>query len=515
MKKIVTLLLIAVLTPLLIGSSRYNYSFYGDVVYSAPGMNYRTFINLSRINVGGNAITAPEDLVIYDQKIYVISSGYTTDTGQTSQNGVIAVLDEQFNLEQSIVSFEFDDSYSGDLNTAQPLTLLSPTGLDVRESGIYIADTGNKRIVKLNHDFKVLNVFNKIEDPTFKQPDVDDTLEEDKIDFMPTKITADSSGRMYVIARNAFEGIIELESSGSFNRFTGVNPVQLTPGEVIKRWFMTEEQLDKLPRFLPTEYTNIVMDERNFMYATASAASDTGDTAATSSNQRMIQLINPKGVDVLTRTRSYFIPQGDVQFVTSVDNYVVEGPSQLVDIAITDHGIYSVLDTKHARIFTYDADGNLLYINGEEGTQSDKLSTNIVSLGYLNDELLVLDKQSRELLVFELSAFGRAVNNAVALYEAGDFMGARDAWEEVIKLNTNYEIAYNGIGKYYLRTGQYKQAVEYFKLGHDHYYYSKAFKAYRNEIIKDNFGWIVGAIFALSAGLITVNIIKKNKKGAS
>ena len=515
MKKLFTLLLIIMLLPLLLGSSRYNYSFYGDVVYSAPGMNYRTYFNGVTLSA---SMTSPEDLVIYDDQIYIISSSISSanlQEGVTTQNGNILVINAQFNLVEDHQKFEFDASYNGTLNTANPITLLSPTGIDVRASGIYVADTGNKRIVKLNHDFKVVGVFDKIDDPTFKQPDIDDSLEEDKIEFMPSKITVDSSGRMYIVARNAFEGIIELESNGSFNRFTGVNPVQLTPTEVITRWFMTEEQLDKLPKYLPTEYTNIVMDGRNFMYATASAASDTGDTSATSSNQRMIQLINPKGVDVLIRTRSYFPPQGDVQYVSSVNNYVVEGPSQLVDIAITDNGIYSVLDAKRARIFTYDSDGNLLYVNGEEGTQSDKLSVNVVSLGYLGDELLVLDKQAREVVVFELSAFGEAVNQAVALYEAGDFVGAKEAWEEVIKLNTNYEIAYNGIGKYYLRTGQYELDVEYFKLGHDHYYYSKAFKAYRNEIIKDNFGWIVGSVFAAAAGLIAFNIIRKRKKGVS
>ncbi len=495
------------------GSTRYNYSFYNEVVYSAPGMNYRTYFNAEIL---GASMSAPEDLVVYNQRIYIISSALSRvdlPAGFTTQNGNIIVVDEQFDLIENHMQFDFDQSYEGSLNTAIPLKLLSPTGLDVRDSGIFIADAGNKRIVKLNHDFKVLAVYDKIDDPTFKQPDVDDEEEEDKIDFIPSKITVDSSGRMYVVARNAFEGIIELESNGSFNRFTGVNPVQLSPTEIFTRWFMTEEQLNKLPRYLPTEYTNIVMDNRNFMYATASASSDTGDTSATSSNERMIQLINPKGVDVLTRTRAYFPPQGDVQYVTSINNYVVDGPSHFVDIAITDNGIYSVLDSKRARIFTYDSDGNLLYINGEEGTQSDKLSINVVSLGYLNDELLVLDKQAREVIVFELSAFGKAVNQAVAFYEDGDFVAAKNSWEEVIKFNTNYEIAYNGIGKYYLRTGQYKLAVDYFKLGHDHYYYSKAFKAYRNEIIKDNFGWIVGSILAISAGLITFSVIKKRKKG--
>ena len=42
----------------------------------------------------------------------------------------------------------------------------------------------------------------------------------------------------------------------------------------------------------------------------------------------------------------------------------------------------------------------------------------------------------------------------------GEFEKAAELWQEVLVLNTNYEIAYNGIGKYYLREGEYKTAVE-------------------------------------------------------
>jgi hypothetical protein len=53
------------------------------------------------------------------------------------------------------------------------------------------------------------------------------------------------------------------------------------------------------------------------------------------------------------------------------------------------------------------------------------------------------------------------------------------------------------------------------ELGHDQYYYSKAFKEYRNDIIKANFGYIMGGIVLIAGGLITLRVRKIYRKGGS
>lgn len=478
------------------------------------------------------------------------------------------------------------------------LTLDSPQGLDVTDNGIFIADTGNYRIVKLNHDFEVVEIFSDMDDATFKiidrnpvpeqdvetflsdivvdinqvvQPDVicienfdpdnqracrqlfetvnlnpdaitdtvitdmggywnlelirdgetTDTLSldvryddndeiiaylyNDAVYFEPEKITVDPTDRMYVVAKNVYEGILEINSDGAFNRFTGVNPIVLTPFEIFSRSLMTEEQLDQLQLFLPTEYTNVSIDDRNFIYAT-SRPSENND-------ENPIQLINPKGVDVI-RKNGYFPPMGDVHYIVGMNNYVIDGPSTLVDIASTDYGIYTVLDQKRSRLFTYDSEGNLLYINGDEGSQSDKFSEG-VAIGYFGDDLLILDRGTKTIVVYRLTEFGSYVNQAIAYHYEGEFEKAAEVWQDVIQINTNYEIAYNGIGKLLLRQGEYKEAMEYFKLGHDQYYYSKAFKEYRNQIIKDNFGFIMISVVVVAGGLLGLKIRSVYKKGGS
>ncbi|TRY00274.1 hypothetical protein [Acholeplasma laidlawii] len=599
--KLFTLISLLFTLPLNFSIIRYNFSYYGDVIHSAPGLSYsQTF---SERTLETDMVT-PEDLVVYENEIYIISSG----------SNALIVVNNNFELNQSVKSFEISTAYRNflfdtteglleahttlksdvavQLNTAklnanesmaslvfleaeaknvfiadidalhatlntkvtssfnpstivgtiteantefkkivdlaidadeaariekglergentvlnyknatsvekdeilnvlEAQTLNGPMGLDVQHTGIYIADTGNNRIVKLNHNFEVVDLFTEVDDVTFET-----------VDFIPVKITTDSTCRMYVVAREIYEGILELDTDGSFNRYTGVNPITLSPIDIFNRFWMSDAQIDKLPKFLPTSYTNVTMNSENFIYATS--------LPSTNNSDNMIQLINPKGVDVLIRN-GYHVPKGDIQFVEGMNNYVIDGPSRLVDIAVYQDGIYTVLDAKRSRLFTYDSEGNLLYVNGEAGQQLDKF-TNGVALAYFGDNLLVLDKELRTVIVYEHTEFGSKVNEAIHHHENGEFELAAQLWEEVLVLNTNYEVAYNGIGKYHLRNGDYEKAMEYFQYGYDKYYYSRAYKSYRNELIKSNFGYIMLVVLLIPTALITLKQIKKRK----
>jgi len=486
MIKLFTIFSLLISLPIQLSVVRYNYSYYGEVLHSAPGMNFAAYFNEKTLNT---TLSSPEDMVVYEDLIYIIDS----------KTHSFYIIDSEFNLISVHHTFDLTPEYSAkliadDITDVTTLTLNAPFGIDVKESGIYIADTSNFRIVKLNHDYEVIDVFSNIDDATFNE-----------LNFEPLKITVDVSERMYVVAKNVYEGIIELDTDGSFNRFTGVNPIRLNPFQIFSRSLMTEAQLAQLQLFLPTEYTNVSIDEKSFIYATSKPSANNAE------NQ--IQLINPKGIDVIKRN-GYHPPMGDIQYMEGMNNYVITGPSTLVDIATTKDGIYTVLDQKRSRLFTYDSEGNLLYINGDEGAQSDKF-TEGVSLAYLNDDLLILDRKTRTVIVYQLTDFGLAVNQAISLHNQGRFEEASVVWEEVLLLNTNYEIAYNGIGKYYLREKNYAKAMEYFNAGHDLYYYSKAYKGYRNEVLKANFGYIVGGVVLIIGGLIFLKIRSTYKKGGS
>ena len=517
MKKKILLILIILALPFLMASTNYNYSFYGDAVYAVPGMTFSQYFNE---HILGVRFQKPEYFVVHNNKIYVIDSG----------NSGLYIIDEDYKLEKGPVhSFEIHEEHKDKevFNDIDIITLKAPEGIEVKDDFIYIADTQNRRIVKMTHELKVVDLFSDPKDPVFQDPELvkqeeekkrlhdehQSTLPEDErteyvgeevpgILFQPSKITVDNTERMYVIAKDVYEGIVELSPDGEFNRFTGVNPLKLSPAEIFRRSLMSEAQLKKLRTYLPTNFTSIRMGDGAFIYATSQASSG--------NDENMIQLINPKGIDVIKRN-GYVTPMGDAQYVRERNNHVINGPSELVDIDYTKGGIYSVLDRKRSRVFTYDSAGNLLYITGSEGDQSDKFKSS-VSLGYLNDNLIVLDQNSKTFVVYEPSAFGLLVNEAVRLEYEGNYEESKDIWEEIVRLNANYEIAYNGIGRFYLREGMFKEAVEYFKLGHDSYYYSKAYQNYRNDLLRKNFGWIFTGIILVSAGVIGLSIYKNYQR---
>lgn len=498
MKKIILTLIVALSLPLLMGFNNYNYSFYGEVISSTPGMIYSTYYDSRAI---GTNLGSPSDLYVYEDHVYVVDS----------QLNHILVLDSTFSNLEIHAEFEYSDSFlereTEIRNMVEDEELVEqilskklnrPMGIDIRETGIYIADSRNWRVLHLNFDYEIIGVF--FEEETILE----------NVSFEPQKITVDTSGRVYAVVPGVYEGIIELDSSGSFNRFVGTTKISLTPFEILRRALMTEAQKETLNLELSTTFTNVNVNERGFIYATANPTRN--------NYENMIQLINPKGVDVLKRN-GYHAPMGDINFIPAANNYTSKvGPSSLVDVAYTDNGIYTVLDQKRARLFTYDDEGNLLYINGESAqsglTENDKLSTPI-AIDYLGDQMLVLDadQRSKKIVVFSLTEFGSKVNEAIKLHSNGMFEEAAVIWEEVLLLNTNYEIAYNGIGKSQLRQKKYREAMRNFKLGHDSFYYSKAFKGYRNELIRKYFSVAALTIIGVAVAVPTIKHFYKKKKG--
>ena len=66
-----------------------------------------------------------------------------------------------------------------------------------------------------------------------------------------------------------------------------------------------------------------------------------------------------------------------------------------------------------------------------------------------------------------------------------------------MQLNGNYDLAYIGIGRSYLRQERYKEAMDYFEVKYDDENYSKAFKQYRKEWVEEHIAVIVIVLLAI------------------
>jgi len=447
----------------------YNYSFWGETVSSPAPYLPAALLNGRELGVG--PFKEPNDLLVTpDGDIYV------ADTG----NNRIVVLDRQLRTKGVIDSFVRD---------GQPDAFLGPQGIFVtEEKHLLIADTGNRRVVHLDDRLRPVKV---IESP-------ESELLPAHFEFQPVRVAADMAGRLYVLAVGVFDGFMEFNADGTFTSFIGANRVWVDPIELFWKRISTREQRSRMVLFVPTEFTNLDINDEGFIYATN--GDQWGET---------IKKLNAHGNDILRR-EGYFSPRGDIRYTVS------SGPSRLVDIDVADGEIYSVLDAKRGRIFTYNGDGHLLYVFGGLGNKRGEFDTP-VAIERLGDDFLVLDKALGEITLFRVTEYGSTLNEAVRSYYRGDEERAAELFRKAVDMNANLEFAYSGIGKALLRQGKYAEAMRYFKLSMDQRNYSKAFQLRRKEVLREYLPAVLSAVLAATAGLLLLRKLGKTlrRKGAA
>ena len=137
--------------------------------------------------------------------------------------------------------------------------MAQPQDVFVDEEGnTYIADTGNKRIVHLDANGKLVKVITRPEDETVDQ----------STDFLPQKLVVDSSKRIFTQVQNVNKGFMEFASDGSFTGFVGASKVTYNFLEYLWKMIATKEQRAQMDLFVPTEYSNLCLDSEGFIYAT-------------------------------------------------------------------------------------------------------------------------------------------------------------------------------------------------------------------------------------------------------
>ncbi len=460
----------------------YNYDYWNKVVFTPAA--YVPDDSISGVSLGTTPFLNPQD-------IFVAQNGlvYLADTGN---NRVLILSEDMKSIVKEIK--EFDNQGTAD-------TFNAPYGVcATADNELYIADSQNNRIVVLDLSVLLGETTASEETPELVkiiENPVSDVLEADYV-FTPLKVTVDYAGRVYVVAQFMFQGVMVFEKNGQFTSFFGTIPVKISTIEKFWKKFKTKEQREKSLMYIATEYTGIDVDPSGFLYA----------SYIDSAGIQAVMRLNPNGQDVIKKGQNANLG-GDI-WIDGMSEY--SGPSRIIDVVYRDKGIYSLLDAKRGRIFTYDYEGNLLYIFGGIGTQEGTFVTP-VAIEANENKILVLDSYRAEIISFTPSEYGTLINDAVGLRYDGDETLAVDKWNEVLKYNENLELANVGIGKAYLTTGEYKLAMKYLKLGMSRQYYSIAYKRYRNEFLKANLGYFMtGALVLIAAWFVFKGLRRKNRK---
>ncbi|MDF2722870.1 MAG: nuclease, partial [Paenibacillus sp.] len=190
-----------------------------------------------------------------------------------------------------------------------------PEGVFVTDSlDIYVADTGNKRVVHLDKDGKYIR--------DYKKPESRYIPESFKYD--PTRLVVDKRGFLYIAVLGGYQGLLQLDPDGNFQSFYGANKTIFSPLDAMKRLLYTKTMYANEISKLPGAISSVAVDHDGFMYTT---------TAGQGIKTEQIKKLSIKGLNLLESKTFGEIRKFDAQFATGG-----QVTSQLIDLAIDSNG---------------------------------------------------------------------------------------------------------------------------------------------------------------------------------
>ena len=414
---------------------------------------------------------------------------YIADTG----NNRIVVLDQYYKAKFTITTFSNDQGV--------PDKLTAPQGVFVSEPNekygklIWVCDTGTNRIVVFDEDGEFQRIIEEPESSLFDEESV----------YKPVAMAVDAYNRLYVVSSTTYQGIIVMTDAGEFTGFIGAQAVQMSAWEIIWRRFQTKEQREASEQKVSTEFNNITINrDMNLVYVTTSTIDPGAVEGAIKGKDKTgtnspVKLLNANGTEIMRRN-GFWMPAGEIDYsIRSTDD--ITGVSTIIDAAVGPENTWSIIDEKRNRIYTYDFDGNLLFAFGDNGTMLGNLGS-IEAIAYQGETMLILDKTNDNITVFQRTEYGDILLDAIAAESTQDFDRAINLWTDVLKRNSNFDSAYVGIGQAMYRNKDYANSLSYFESAYDTENWSNSYKELRKEWMSTYFLLLLLLIVALIVAVV-------------
>lgn len=364
------------------------------------------------------------------------------------------------------------DVFTNDME--KPLN--GPRGIYVDDDGdMYIADTGNRRIVHLTREGYFVEEFTK---PQSSLLGVDFTFDVSKIYINPI-------GTIYAVKGHT---LMKIDPNNEFSGYIMSEKLPFKFTEFLAKLVASREQKKRMVDRIPAPISNIVIDEDGMVYAV---------TVNSLANQ--IKKINSLGANIY---------KADIYGETVVDEEtkLLKQP-YFIDIAVDKHGIISVLEGNTRKIYQYDQEGNLLAVFGGKGNWKGVFVEPTSLVVDDNGRIYVLDGKNNNIQIFEPTRFISTVHMAVGYYYDGRYVEAMEYWEEVLQMNENYGLAHKGMGKALFKQKKYKEAMEAYYRANEREGHSESFGKNRHIYFRKYFFPIIACIVATV--IIIFYIVKK------
>lgn len=400
------------------------------------------------------------------------------------------------------------------LGIYQDLKLKNAQDMAVENNKIYIADTGNRRVLVVDiatntimeikgpfsqpvgiaadaqgriyvADYKKDSVFRFDAEGnlelTFTRPDspaygVDNM-------FKPRSVAPSGDGGVYLLVDGATNGIVQMNAEGEFVGFFASNTAYIPLIFKIYDLIMTDEQMATYNLGMPDRFGEIMMGTDGLVYTTQA------------SDATKLKRLSYSGVDL---------------FANRHNNATLSYP---IDMDMTQDGTIYILH-QDGYVSELSHDGVLLYRFG--GTLLDVAREGLIQtaegLGVDDDgNVYILDKSLGQVHVFAPTSSHEQTRQALNAYYAGDYEQSAELLDEVLRYNgTSYHTRLYR-GKLYMHMGDYESALDQFYLAKEKTEYSAAYWEIRNIFLQENGLWILLVLLAVAGGWIVFRLIRPSR----
>ena len=403
--------------------------------------------------------------------------------------------------------------------------LRNPEDLVVHNGYIYVADTGNRRIVAYNHVTGEYETFGEdvLHTPRglFVTPEghvyvacqngvfafdlnrelylqigrPTNPIFSERSIFLPQSVVVNRHGTIFVAGQGAFEGLMMFTPEGEFLGYFGANPRELSFMDTMRDLLDTEAQRERRLLRNPLPVSDIAIGPNGLIYTITATPFGT-NFGMDSDLRNSIRILNMAGDNIL-------MSQGGVRMIDQENfNSIAVSPRGFV-FAATPEGV----------IVQYNAYGEVIFSFGGRALSSDRVGIfSVISSLYVdeNDHVFVLDRVRNQVQAFYPTAFAIATHDAIEAFETGDYESSLVLWEELLVLNGMSRLAHDGRGRALFALGRHDEAREHFRFTHNRPDYSEAFWEMRDQWIAQNSA--VGAFIIIIVSLVLYILSKWNKK---
>lgn len=477
----------------------YSYDKWGDPVPSQSGYKVESVLSGKQMGFDGFcdpkskffiSESEPDNLNEAKDIFYLeeLNQLWIADSG----NNRIICLDAGTNTVEGVYHSD------GNMNFSSPNGVFAKYDNENDITYLYVADYNNSRVCKCEvRDYKTLrNIKN------YTKPDSE--LYNSKV-FNPDKVLVDGADNVYTVVGSVTTGACIFDSDGEFMGFYGANRVEPSlkvTAQKFWRKIATQKALDTMKRSVPVEYKNFDIDKDGFIYTVTEAANASTDA---------VKKVNAAGNNIWDNAQVNRVTFGDYNQSAVNISGNVKLSTKLTDIDISGDEYINVLDYQTGRVFQYNQNCELIFIFGAKSETSNQKGSFKApnALESVGNDIYILDGAKNDITIYTETVFGEYVHSAVKLYEDGEYTESAEIWQEVVKRDGGYNLAYVGLGKACIYSGEYKQAMKYFKISQSRKNYDKAYEYYREQWLSEHFG-IISAVIIVLVVLITANAVLKN-----